>query len=59
MDKTTPVVTKLGSRKIQKGTSTHVLNIPNIAIDNLGWKPHDKLDISIVDNEYIIIKKVE
>ena len=58
MDKSTPMVTKLGARKLQRGGSTHVLNIPNVATDTLGWKAHDKIEVSMIDNEYLIFKKV-
>ena len=52
------MVTKFGARKLQRGGSTHVLNIPNVATDTLGWKAHDKIEVSMIDNEYLIFKKV-
>jgi len=49
--------TKLGTRKLQQGTGMHVVTIPHIAITTLGWKSHDVLDVTMIDNEYLIIKK--
>ena len=59
MDTHTPMITKLGTRKLQKGGSTHILNIPNVVTDTLGWKKHDKIDVTMIDNEYLIFKKVK
>ena len=50
-------ITKLGTRKLQKGTSTCTLAIPKVVVDTLKWEPHDELDIDMVDNKYIIIRK--
>ena len=58
MDETPHVITELGARKIQRGSSSHVINLPMVAINSLGWETHDKVDMRIVDNEYIVIKKV-
>jgi hypothetical protein len=58
MEDRTPTTTNLGTRKLQQVTSSHVVTIPNVAIITLGWKPHDVLHVSMIDNEYLVIKKV-
>lgn len=59
MDEMPHVITELGSRKIQRGSSSHVINLPMVAINSLGWGTHDKIDMRIFDNKYIVIKKAE
>lgn len=58
MDKKSHILTKLGTRKIQRGSSGYILNVPRVAIDSLEWQAHDDVYMTIVDNEYIVIKKV-
>ena len=59
MEQNTPLVTKLGTRKVQKGTKSRILTIPYVATMTLGWKPQDIVEVSMVNNEYLVIKKVE
>ena len=58
MDNMHHVITELGSRKIQRGSSSHIINLPMVAINSLGWKAHDEINMRIFDNKYIVIKKV-
>lgn len=58
MERNNDIVTKLGTRKVQHATNSHILNVPNVAIIALGWKPQDKIDVTMINNEYLIIKKV-
>lgn len=57
MENNIHVITELGTRKIQRGSSSHVINLPMVAINSLGWKTHDEIDMRIFDNKYIVIKK--
>ena len=59
MEQNSPLVTKLGIRKVQKGTKSRILTIPHVATVTLGWKPQDIVEVSMIDNEYLVIKKVE
>ena len=52
------LVTKLGTRKLQRGKSTTILTVPHVAIVTLGWKPQDIVEVSMINNEYLVIKKV-
>jgi len=56
-NKNPPIVTNVGTRKLQRSDTTHVLNIPAVAVRALEWNTHDELSVAIVNNRYITIEK--
>lgn len=58
MEDTSNIITEIGSRKLQQSDTTHVLNIPAVAVRALGWQTHDDLSVAIVNNRYITIEKM-